>query len=256
MASIVLEARAAAFGWHKKAVVEEISFQLFSGQWLSIIGPNGAGKTTLLHGLAGLLPLQRGAVKILGRDLASYKARVRACKVALMRQSQKPVYPFSVFEIVLQGRYPYGNRPENEEIALLALKKVSAQHLAPRPFSSLSGGERQKVWLARVVAQATPILLLDEPAAHLDPAVKHEIYRFLKKLCREGKAIVCVLHDLTYVSLLSDYVLVLKDGRILAQGKTEEVLVPDTLEEAFGVPFVVSRHPQSGKPLPLPSIGL
>ncbi len=255
MATVALEAKEAAFGWRNQVVVKA-SLRLFRGQWLSLIGPNGAGKTTLLHGLAGLLPLKGGKVEVFGRELPSLDPRERARKVALMRQLQQPVYPFSVFEIVLQARYPHGKGPQDEKIVLAALERVSALQLADRPFSFLSGGERQKVWLARIMAQDTPILLLDEPAAHLDPAVKHEIYQVLKGLCQEGRAIICVLHDLTYASLLSDEILLLKGGRVLAQGKPEEVLRPKLLEEAYGVPFTVLSHPENGKPLPLPSIGL
>ena len=255
MAPVVLEAKEARFGWRGRTVVRA-SLSLKAGGWVSIIGPNGAGKSTLLHGLAGLIPLMAGRVTLLGEDLSKLKPRRRAQLVSLMRQIQSPVYPFTVYEIVLQGRYPHGKAPQDEEKALQALARVRAEHLAERPFSALSGGERQKVWLARLIAQETPILLLDEPAAHLDPAVKHEIYQVLKGLCREGRAVLCVLHDLSYASLLSDELILLKEGRVFAQGAPEEVLTPETLEALYGAPFTVLPHPETGKPLPLPSVSL
>ncbi|NPA49447.1 MAG: ABC transporter ATP-binding protein [Thermodesulfobacteria bacterium] len=256
MASVnLLEAKNVALGYGEREVVR-FSLALRAGEWVSLIGPNGAGKSTILHGLAGLLPLRAGEVYLAGEPLSRLTPRERARRVALMRQSPGTSYPFTAFEIVLQGRYPHGPSPQDEEMALKALERVGALHLAARPFPSLSGGERQKVWLARIIAQQTPLLLLDEPASHLDPAVSHEIYRLLRELCAEGKAVLCVLHDLVYASLMSNRVILLKKGRFLASGPPEEVLRPELLEELFEAPFLLLKHPLNGKPLPLPSVGL
>ncbi len=256
MASVsLLSARNVSLGYGKKEVVR-FSLELKAGEWVSILGPNGSGKTTLLHGLAGLLPIKAGEIFLQGAPLSSLPPKERARRVALMRQSPGTSYPFTVFEIVLQGRYPYGFSEKDKEAALKALERVGALHLAERPYSSLSGGERQKVWLARVVVQETPVLLLDEPASHLDPAVSCEVYRLLRSLCAEGKAILCVLHDLVYASMMSSRIILLKSGRFVAEGPPEEVFTSPLLEKTFGVPFTVFPHPEIRKPLPLPSISL
>ncbi len=256
MASLnLLTARNAVFGYGQKEVVR-FSLDLKAGEWVSLLGPNGAGKSTILYGLVGLLPLKAGEVYLQGERLSKLSPKERAKRVALMRQMPGISYPFTAFEIVLQGRYPHGPSKADEEIAWQALQKVGATHLAERPFASLSGGERQKIWLARVIAQQTPLLLLDEPASHLDPAVSHEIYQLLKKLCAEGKAVLCVLHDLVYASLMSTRVILLKKGQFLAAGPPEEVLCPELLGKLFGVPFSLINHPINGKPLPFPSISL
>ncbi len=256
MASVeLLYAREVTLGYGKKEVVR-FSLELRRGEWISLIGPNGAGKSTILYGLAGLMPLKSGEIWLANESFTRLSPRRRARKIALMRQIPATSYPFTAYEIVLQGRYPHGFSQEDEKLAWEALERVGGLHLAASPFSSLSGGERQKVWLARAIAQQTPILLLDEPASHLDPAVSHEIYQLLKELCAEGKALLCVLHDLAYASLMSDRILLLKEGRVLAEGPPQEVLNPDLLEKLYGIPFSVVKHPDTGKPLPFPSIGL
>ncbi|WP_456432806.1 ABC transporter ATP-binding protein [Thermosulfuriphilus sp.] len=246
----------ATLGYRGEKVIEDLDLSFAPGQWTSLIGPNGAGKTTIIQSAAGLLPPLNGRIRLSGRDISEFSPRQRARHIALVRQGQEVLYPFSCLEMVIFGRYPHKSSYQKDlEVALQALATTNVLHLASRPITAVSGGERQRVFVARALAQEAEIILLDEPAAHLDPSQTQALFTHLRRIREEGKTIVCALHDLNAASVYSDQVVLLKRGKIIAQGPPEEVLNAKTLKLTFEIDFKVLCLPGSKRPLiiPLPS---
>ena len=234
-----------------------------SGAVTAVVGPNGAGKSTLLATLAGRLAPTSGAVTLDGRPLDSYPARERAARLAVLPQTAFHT-GLSVRDLVALGRYahldgrshwpwqPLGRAHRQAVTAALATAGVTA--LANRPYAQLSGGEQQLVRLAMALAQEAPVLLLDEPTAHLDPHHAVDLLTRLRDLAhRSDLAVLVVLHDLVAAGLFADQVVVLGEGRLLAAGPPSAVLVPQLLTRVYGIDLVVVRHPVSGRPVVLPA---
>ncbi len=237
----MIETSSLAFSFGEKAVLADVSLRVRAGEFMSIVGPNGAGKTTLLRLITGFLQPAAGEISMCGKALVNYTRRDLARLLALVPQSEVVVFPYSVRTSVLLGRHPYmsgmGYESERDhEIAERMMELTETSHLADRPVTELSGGELHRVAIARALAQQTPVLLLDEPNAHLD--LKHQIYIFelLRKLNLEnGLTILCITHDLNLAALYSDSVAILNRGRLSASGKPSNVLTEDLIEEHFGV---------------------
>ena len=249
----MIEASSLAFSFGEKAVLADVSLRVRTGEFMSIVGPHGAGKTTLLRLITGFLQPAAGEISLAGKVLDSYPRRNLARLLALVPQSEVVVFPYSVRTTVLLGRHPYmsgmGYESERDhEIADHMMELTETSHLADRPVTELSGGELHRVAIARALAQQTPVLLLDEPNAHLD--LKHQIYLFelLRRLNNEnGLTILCVTHDLNLAGLYSDSVAILNRGRLAASGSPSEVLTEDLIEEHFGVATQVQLQ-ESGRP--------
>ncbi len=239
-------------GYRKKCVLRGISFSVYPGQWVSLVGANGAGKTTLLMAAAGLLEPQSGRIRLKETDIKNYSPRQRARHLALVRQAPEALYPFSCQEIVLFGRYPHGRSERDEDIVRRAMATTDVLHLASQPITAVSGGERQRVFLARALAQEAEIILLDEPAAHLDPAQAQGLFRHLKRLTEEGRSVLCALHDLNAVATFSSRVILLGEGRIIAQGPPLKTLTPENLRRVFGAEFSLYPLPEEGRALIVP----
>lgn len=242
-------------GYHAEEILRGVSFELCAGELLVAAGPNGSGKSTLLRALTGVLPLRAGSVCFDGRRLEALTPRGRARACAVQPQAEAPVFDFDVRRFVLLGRHArralLGWANEADQAAVShAIRRAGLQRLATRSVRELSAGEWQRALLARALAQETPVLLLDEPAAHLDPGHRHEIYGLLRDLAhQEGKAILCVSHDLNLTAEFCDRLLVLRGGMVRAVGTPEEVLHDELLQDVFGCRSLrTGKNPFTGKP--------
>lgn len=234
-----------SFSYEEKNIFREISGEIRDGEFLGLLGPNGCGKTTLLKLLSGVIKPSSGEVKLFGKDLGKYSRNEVAKQVAVLPQDNLIDFPFSVLEVVLMGRSPYlGNfrweGPEDTAVVREAMEQTDCFHLAGRDIRSLSGGERERVLLARALSQQPKILLLDEPTTHLDLQHQRETFYLLQRLHREKKlTLVVALHDLNFAAQSCDRILLLKDQRWNALGPPEAVLTPEKIAEVFGVPVQV-----------------
>lgn len=235
----ILEAREVFFAYGATPIVNNVSLALPRGAVGALIGANGSGKSTLIRLLAGLLAPSSGQVLIDGVPLTSIPVRERAKRIAYVPQSTTMVFPFTAMEVVLTGRTPYSGRFRFEsagdrEIALAALDVLDAAHLAHRPVTELSGGERQLVTVARALAQKPEVMLLDEPASALDLKHRTQLARALRRLSDErGIAALTITHDLMLLDSVADLVFAMKCGRIVAAGAPETVLVENVLSDVY-----------------------
>ena len=234
----MLEIRNLRAGYPGRPVLENISLSVPGGAVTVIAGPNGCGKSTLLKALAGILPAA-GSVTIEGQDLLTLHRRERARKVAFLPQNRQ-VPEITVKNLVLHGRFPYLSYPrryrqEDLRMAEAAMAQMGVSELADRSLGSLSGGQRQKVYIAMALAQDTPVVLMDEPNAFLDIAHQLQLMAQAKALAEAGKTVVLVLHDLSLALEYADSLAVLYEGNCLFQGTPEEVFQSGCLNKAFGV---------------------
>jgi len=225
----------------RSPVLKDLSFEVQAGSFLAIAGPNGAGKTTLLNLLCGLLQAQRGAITIDAAPIKSYSVQALAHKVAIVRQEFIPVFGFTVAEMVMMARTFYLNalgfesKTDRQKVRE-ALEATEVACFAGRPLSRLSGGERQRVFIARALAQETPLLLLDEPTSFLD--LKHQvgIYDLLKKMQLEkGKTIITITHDVNLAAQYCDEILLLGPDNSYHIGRAKNVFTSEQIEKVFGV---------------------
>jgi iron complex transport system ATP-binding protein len=235
-------------------VVGPVDLSVLGGEVVALVGPNGAGKSTLLALATGELPCESGRVRLLGDDPARLKRREAALRVALVRQGAAPRMPMSAEELVLHGRWVHlsGLRfpgARDRQIARECLELFGVAGLASRDVRSLSGGEMQRVLLAKAQAQEARLLLLDEPTSSLDFAHRARVMQLVREVAAaRGVACLVVSHDLDLVAATCDRVVLLAAGRILAAGTPEEAFRPDVLETAHGLPVLVDRHPLTGRP--------
>lgn len=228
-------------------VLHGVDVSVRAGEVLALVGPNGAGKSTLLGALAADIAPADGAVRIHGRPAPDWSAPELALRRAVLPQSSALSFPFPVEEVVRMGRAPWAALGlEDDDTAVAeAMRRTEVEAFAARPFSALSGGERARVALARVLAQRAPLLLLDEPTAALD--LRHQ--ELVLRLCREraaaGDAVVVVLHDLNLAAAYAHRVAVLRGGRVAADGPPEEVFSEDLLSEVYDQPVEVLPHPRT-----------
>ena len=241
-----------------RRILHDVSFEVQSGETLALIGPNGAGKSTLIRAVSGVIPIASGHVRTNGDDFASLSALQRARYVATVPQAVSMPPAYTVWETVLFGRTPYlgflGQPSQNdEEIARQSLGRVSALPLADRRVGELSGGEQQRVLLARALCQSTPILLLDEPTAHLDLQYQVSLLELVHGLAhKDHLAVLIALHDLNLAAHYADRVALMVAGKIKAMGTPQEVLQPEIIQEAYCLPVQVIKHPFLDIPLVLP----
>lgn len=239
-------------------VLEGINLQVHQGEVMALIGPNGAGKTTLIRTISGTIKPASGQVRILGQALEHMPVSKRASSLAVVPQARNLPEAFTVWQTVLMGRTPYLGwlgQPGTVDTqkTTWALERTSSLDLAERPIGKLSGGEQQRILLARALAQDTPVLLLDEPTAHLDLRHQSSLLNLVRELAQErGIAVLMALHDLNLVSLYADRVVLLADGKMQVQGTSAEVLTETNLVAAYQVPLNIVPHPEYGTPLILP----
>lgn len=234
-----------------KALLERVRLHADQGQLVGLIGPNGAGKSTLLRAIAGVLRPHEGTVQLEGEDLESIPARDVAARMALVPQIAPYTHGFTARELVLMGRYPHLGRFQiegaaDEAIAREAMELTETEEFAERTLDTLSGGERQRVFVSRALAQQPRVLLLDEPTANLDVLHKLRVLDLVRRLVDEGLTAVAAIHDLGMAARYCDQLVLLSNGRVLAEGIPEDVLVPEIIESAFGVRSAVYRDPATG----------
>lgn len=235
----MLEVNHLSVGYPGRTVLEDVSLAVRPGRVLVLLGPNGCGKSTLLRTLPGLLPPLDGEILLDGKPLGDYSPRQAAQKIAYLPQS-RAVPSITARRMVLHGRFPYLSYPrryrrEDYEAVDRALAAAGALDLADRPLPELSGGQRQKIYLALALAQETETILMDEPTTYLDVRHQLETLALLRRLAGEGRGAAVVLHDLCLALTAADDVAVLGEGRLLALGGPEEIYRSKILERVMGV---------------------
>lgn len=255
-----LKATGVSYSVRDRALVNNVDLELRPGELLAIVGPNGAGKSTLCGILAGDLPTTTGEVEICGQPLRGIKPGDLARLRSMLSQHTVIRFPFTAREVALMGRHPNISRwksPAENDYALVdaAMQGVQVSHLADRIYSTLSGGEQRRVSIARVLAQDTPVVLLDEPSAALDIGHQQLVMSLCQQLAHEGRCILTVLHDLNLAGAYADRVMVMSEGRVVASGVPEEALRPELLSAVFNQDVIVIPHPQSNAPVVLASYG-
>ena len=252
----VLQGRSLSVLVESKVLIDNIDVGVNGGELLGVVGPNGAGKSTLLKALSGDIEPTSGTVFIDQRPLSDFDSRELARRRAVMPQSSYLPFLFTAREVVRMGRAPWeGERGESEHGAKLtdyAMGLTDTRDYAIRAYPTLSGGEQSRVTFARVLAQETPILLIDEPTTHLDLRHQHLVLQLARELASEGAAVVAVLHDLNLAAMYVDSAIVLQRGTVVTSGPAAEALSPEILGPVFGIEFVLHEHPQLERPMLVP----
>jgi iron complex transport system ATP-binding protein len=265
----LLECHALTYSIGRQALVRDVSFEVHPGEVLAVVGANGAGKSTLIRLLSGDLPPSGGTVTVGGRPLGSHRARDLARLRAVLPQRSTIEFAFAVEDVVRMGRSPHHDSPfvrrrtmrsnanDAAESAIVAdcLRRAGIAHLAKRTFPSLSGGEQARACFARVLAQDTPLVLLDEPTAALDIRYQHLVLAEARRLASQGRAVVAVLHDLNLAAAYASRMAVMHHGALAAIGAPADVLTAELLSCAYDHPVDVLRDPRTGLPLVIPRPG-
>ncbi|MFC9516941.1 heme ABC transporter ATP-binding protein [Nocardiaceae bacterium NPDC056970] len=238
-----------------RTVLDGVDIEVRAGEVLALVGPNGAGKSTLLAALSGDQPVVGGTVELDGRSLTEWTPSEMSRRRAVLPQQHTVGFSFTARDVVRMGRAPWQRTDrgaDDERVIDESLTICDVAHLADRPFSVLSGGERARVALARVLAQDTETVLLDEPTAALDLGHQESVMTIARARAADGAAVVVVLHDLGLAAAYADRICVLEDGHAAADGTPAEVFTEELLSRVYGHPVEVFEHPRSGATLVLP----
>ncbi|MFC1826955.1 ABC transporter ATP-binding protein [Thermodesulfobacteriota bacterium] len=245
----ILDTLKISLTFRDKSILEDVSIEVSTGEFFVIIGPNGAGKTSLLKIISGLQKAQQGSVHIKGKNISGYTRRSLSKILAIVPQHVEVGFPFTVADTVIMGRTPHlgilGMEGEKDFlIAEEAMEFTEVSHLADRKLFQLSGGELQRVIIARAICQQPEIILLDEPTTALDPAHQLKIMDLMERFRRQyNTTIIMVSHDLNLASMYGDRLLLLKEGRVIKTGDPKEVLNKSLLEESYGCQMMVDENP-------------
>ena len=247
----VFEAEHLTVGYPGRLVLHDLSFSVRPGELVGIIGANGAGKSTLMKTLRGMLAAQEGSVRLYGRKIRDIPGRELARLAGYLQQQTAGPFAYTVRDIVMTGRYPYlswwqqaGER--DRQLAGACLAYVGMADQADRPLQELSGGQRQRVLLAKVLAQQTPVPLLDEPAAGLDLMYQEELFRFCRSLCAAGRTVMLIAHELSLAARFCSRLLLIGQGGLIADGAPRKVMTEPLLSRAFLADIRVSVNPLTG----------
>jgi iron complex transport system ATP-binding protein len=246
-----LELRDLAFGYGATRIGSGVTLTLEGGEVLALLGPNGAGKTTLFKTILGLLAPQSGEVRVNGRPVSALSGAERARAIAYVPQAHAALFPFETLDVVMMGRAahlaPFSSPgPGDRRIATAALDRLGIVHLASRPYTELSGGERQMVLIARALAQEPAILVMDEPTASLDYGNQMRVLSRIRSLAAEGMAVVLSTHNPDHVFMIADRVALLHQGALAALGAPQDVLTPQRLKLLYDIDVVIGRLAEDG----------
>ncbi len=243
------------FAYNSHPILQDVNLEVQKGQVVSIVGPNGAGKSTLLKCMARLLKPQGGTVYLNGKDIAGQKSRELAKAMGYVPQNIRDVFPFTVLETVLMGRKPHLTWDVGDEdfrVVTQVMKFLEIEELAERPLDQLSGGQKQKVFVARALAQQPEVFLFDEPTSNLDVRHQLEVFTTIKQLAEtEGRTVIVVVHDLNLATRFSDMLVMLKQGAIYATGKPEQVITEDNIRAVYNVSVAIMESKYGNYVLPL-----
>lgn len=245
-------------GYDGRTVCRDVDVLIPTGELTVIVGPNACGKSTLLRGLCRLLPARTGSVLLDGRQITSYGTKEVARRVGLMAQTAQAPDGITVADLVGRGRYPHQGlfatwTAADERAVQEAMRLARVHDLADRAMDELSGGQRQRAWVAMVLAQQTPVLMLDEPTTYLDIAHQVELLELLADLHEQGRTVVAVLHDLNQAAHYATNVIAMRAGKVVAVGPPAEVITAESVQEIFGLTAQVIADPFSGSPLVIPT---
>lgn len=244
-----LQVEGLTFSYGEKEAAENVSLYVKEGEFVGLIGPNGSGKSTVLKNIyRGLIP-DAGTITLDGENLLKMPYKKSALKMAVVGQENDVPFDFLVEEIVAMGRSPHKklfdvDNAKDKEIVHHALEHLGMEKMAKRNYLHLSGGEKQRVIIARAVAQESDFFILDEPTNHLDISYQMQIFDFIKRL---KVTVLSAIHDLNMAALYCDRIYVLKDGKVVLEGTPEEVLTPENIYQVYGVKSSVIKHPITGK---------
>lgn len=250
----MIETKDLVCGYGGEAVLKGISLAIAEAEFCALLGPNGAGKSTLLYALMGYLKADAGEVRVYGKDISRQKRSLLAQKLAFVPQESVQEFDHTVFETVLMGRYPYLGlmqtySAEDRNAVTEVLEQLKLEPYAQRWLSELSGGEKQRVYIARALVQNTPYILLDESLSQLDINHQLEIMALLRDIRRSaGKTVLIVSHNLNLAANYADRLIFLKQGELLAHGSPNELMQPEILHQLFGIRLETTVNPHSSRP--------
>ncbi|MCA6913982.1 Fe(3+) dicitrate ABC transporter ATP-binding protein FecE [Pectobacterium versatile] len=241
-------------GYGDKRILDGLSLSLPAGKITALLGPNGCGKSTLLKCFAKLLTPESGAIQLDGKPLSTFSARQLSRHLALLPQQHLTPEGITVRDMVAYGRSPWLSlwgrlSQDDRQHVQRAMEKTHIVDLADKRLTDLSGGQRQRAFLAMLLAQDTPVVLLDEPTTYLDINHQVELMKLLRELNQAGKTVVTVLHDLNQASRYCDHLVMLADGRVMAEGSPHEVMKPELLQRVFSIDAEIHAEPVSGQPM-------
>ena len=254
---IRFESVVAGYPRASKPAVNGVSLDAPAGRITAVVGPNGSGKSTLVRALIGRIPIQRGRIAVEGDDVATLEPRALARSVAVVTQREEPAFPLAVREFIALGRHPHLGLWSGTDLASssaidAAIERADVASLLARRTDELSGGEWQRVRIARALAQQAPALVLDEPTTFLDVAHEMAVFELLDALARDGQAVLLVSHQLNLVARFASHLVLLHDGVVAASGPPAEVMRGPVLEPVYGWPLVVIRDAATGAPALVP----
>jgi iron complex transport system ATP-binding protein len=243
--------------YDQRTIIRDLSIEIPNQSFTVVIGPNACGKSTLLRTLSNLLKPATGYVLLDGKAINSYKSKETAKKLGLLPQSSTSPDGMTVANLVAHGRYPYQNLIQqwteaDEQAVMAAMELTKTTELDSRFVDELSGGQRQRVWIAMVLAQQTPLLLLDEPTTFLDISHQIELLELFTYLNERGNTLVAVLHDLNHAARYATHLIAMKAGEVVAQGKPSEIVTEELVEEVFGLQSRIIEDPITHTPLVVP----
>lgn len=251
----IIDIKGVVKSFKRYPVLQNVNWNVKSGQFWGIIGPNGSGKTTLLNLISGVEQPDHGEIRFGGKLLTSYGRKELSRRLAVLQQDGLPSVPFPVRDVLEMGRFPFQDwrgkeTDENaEQLLTEIMEKLELEELSNRPLNVLSGGQRQRVALGKVMAQQPEVVLLDEPTTYLDIRYQMTFMELVSSWQREeGLTVIAVMHDLNLAALFCDRLLVLQEGKIVAEGTPDEIMSSETLEQVFEVKTHIVSHPDVGAP--------